>query len=83
MPKPPPQLNSFFSGAQSITTLSDIITNFDNVDLSSATNSTSVTSDLGNNSLTGDAGDDTVSGGAGNDILNGSYDADIAIFSGI
>ena len=62
-----------YSGLQGDTNLSDTIANFENIDLSTATNAVLITGDAGSNTLTGGAGSDTLNGGAGNDT---------AIFSG-
>ena len=48
-----------YSGLQGDTTLSDTIANFENINLSTATNAVLITGDSGNNTLTGGAGDDT------------------------
>ena len=63
-----------YSGLQGDTTLSDTIANFENINLSTATNAVLITGDSGNNELKGGAGDDTINGGDGTDI---------AIFSGL
>ena len=63
-----------YSGAQHTTALSDMIVNFEHVDLSTATNSVRITGDAGNNALVG---------GAGNDTINGGDGTDVAIFSGL
>ena len=71
-----------YSGLRIDTNLSDTITNFLNIDLSTATNAVLITGDTGSNTLTGGAGSfDTLNGGAGNDTLFSGAGND-ALFGG-
>ena len=58
-----------YSGLQGDTNLSDTIANFENIDLSTATNAVLTTGDAGSNTLTGGAGSDFERVGASNDTL--------------
>ena len=70
-----------YSGLQGDTNLSDTIANFENIDLSTATNAVLITGDAGSNTLTGGAGSDTLNGGAGSDTLFSGAGND-ALFGG-
>ena len=54
---------------QGDTNLSDTITNFENIDLSTATNAVLITGDTGSNTLTGGAGSDNITGRSRNQTL--------------
>ena len=58
-----------YSGLQGDTNLSDTISNFENIDLSTATNAVLITGDAGSNTLTGGAGSDNITGGLGTDVV--------------